>query len=204
MKKVFLMLAFALAMSGANAQENKKQTYELGCNIGMTTFTNYSSLSLFQDAMDSYTTLSEAIHFGVRRGNTLLGLQFQAAIYNTSALAVNEGVAWTDFSLMGRRYIDIANNWETFLGLKFGFSVMTNTFEYLNEKYSRTRLGLTGEFEIGLNYRFDDGNYIGLRAAFHVPGGHFKKDLELPAGLVENDKRTLGGYSLMMQYGFSF
>ncbi len=204
MKKVFIMLALVLAMGVTNAQENKKQTFELGCNIGMTTFSNYSALSLFPDATDSYTTWSEAVHVGIRRGNTLLGLQVQYAVFNTSALAVNEGCMWGDFSLMGRRYINVGGNWETFMGLKFGLSVMTNGFEYLNEDYSRTRLGLTSEFEIGLNYRFDDDNYIGLRAAFNVLGSHFKKDLDLPTGLAENDKWMFGGYSLMMQYGFSF
>ena len=43
-----------------------------------------------------------------------------------------------------------------------------------------------------------------MRAAFNVNGSHFDKDLNLPAGLVANDKRTFGGYSLMLQYGLSF
>ena len=203
MKKVIVMLACVLATVASNAQENTKK-FELGCNIGMTTFTNYSGISLFQDATDSYSNWSEAIHLGYRVNNTLLGIQAQYAILNTSAIALNETVIWWNTSLMLRHYIPIGGNWETLLGLKFGFSVMANSFEYLGDNYARTRLGMNGEFETGILYRFDSGNYVGLRAAFNVNGSHFDKDLNLPTGLVANDKRTFGGYSLMLQYGLSF
>lgn len=202
MKKAIVMLAAVLAIGAASAQENTKK-FELGCNIGMTTFTNYSGISLFQDATDSYSNWSEAILLGYRINNTLLGIQAQYALYSTSALALNEYAMWWNTSLMMRHYINVGGNWETFLGLKFGLSVMENSFKYLGDDYSRTRLGMNGEFETGIQYRFNSGNYIGLRAAFNVNGSHFDKDLNLPAGLVANDKRTFGGYSLMMQYGLS-
>lgn len=202
MKKVIVMLACVLAISAASAQENTKK-FELGCNIGMTTFTNYSGISLFQDATDSYSNWSEAIHLGYRINNTLLGIQAQYAILNTSAIALNETAMWWNFSLMLRHYIPIGGNWETLLGLRFGFSVLENSFKYLGDDYSRTRLGMNGEFETGILYRFNSGNFVGLRAAFNVNGSHFDKDLNLPAGLVANDKRTFGGYSLMLQYGLS-
>ena len=203
MKKAIVMLACVLAIGAASAQENTKK-FELGCNIGMTTFTNYSGISLFQDATDSYSNWSEAIHLGYRVNNTLLGIQAQYALFNTSALALDETAMWWNFSLMLRHYIPIGGNWETLLGLKFGFSVMENSFKYHGDNYSRTRLGMNGEFETGILYRFNSGNYVGLRAAFNVNGSHFDKDLNLPAGLVANDKRTFGGYSLMLQYGLSF
>ena len=203
MKKVIVMLAAMLAIGATSAQENTKK-FELGCNIGMTTFTNYSGISLFQDATDSYSNWSEAIHLGYRVNNTLLGIKAQYAILNTSAIALNETVIWWNTSLMLRHYIPIGGNWETLLGLKFGFSVMANSFEYLGYNYARTRLGMNGEFETGILYRFNSGNYVGLRAAFNVNGSHFDKDLNLPTGLVANDKRTFGGYSLMLQYGLSF
>lgn len=196
------MLAVVLAIGAASAQENTKK-FELGCNIGMTTFSNYSALSLFQDATDSYSNWSEAIHLGYRINNTLLGIQAQYAILNTSAIALNETAMWWNFSLMLRHYIPIGGNWETLLGLRFGFSVLENSFKYLGDDYSRTRLGMNGEFETGILYRFNSGNFVGLRAAFNVNGSHFDKDLNLPTGLVANDKRTFGGYSLMLQYGLS-
>lgn len=204
MKKAIVMLAAVLAIGAASAQENNSKKFELGCNIGMTTFTNYSGISLFQDATDSYSNWSEAIHFGYRVNNTLLGIQAQYALYSTSAIALNEYAMWWNTSLMMRHYIPIGGNWETFLGLKFGLSVMENSFKYLGDDYSRTRIGMNGEFETGILYRFNSGNYVGLRAAFNVNGSHFDKDLNLPAGLVANDKRTFGGYSLMLQYGLSF
>lgn len=203
MKKAIVMLACVLTIGAVSAQENTKK-FELGCNIGMTTFTNYSGISLFQDATDSYSNWSEAIHLGYRVNNTLLGIQAQYALFNTSALALDETAMWWNFSLMLRHYIPIGGNWETLLGLKFGFSVMENSFKYLGDDYSRTCLGMNGEFETGILYRFNSGNYVGLRAAFNVNGSHFNKDLNLPAGLVANDKRTFGGYTLMLQYGLSF
>ena len=116
MKKVIVMLAAMLAIGATSAQENTKK-FELGCNIGMTTFTNYSGISLFQDATDSYSNWSEAIHLGYRVNNTLLGIQAQYAILNTSAIALNETVIWWNTSLMLRHYIPIGGNWETLLGL---------------------------------------------------------------------------------------
>lgn len=201
MKKITIMMTLVLAIGVTNAQETKIKKFELGGNIGMTTFTNYSALSLFQDANDSYSTWSEAIHWGFYRNNKLLGIQAQFALYNTSALVVNEAVSWMDFSLMSRRYFNIGGDWETFIGLKAGLSIMSNGFNYLGETYSFTRLGLLGEFEMGLIYRFDNGNYLGLRSAFNVLGSNFDKDIDLPAGLVGNDKLIFGGYSLMIQYG---
>lgn len=147
MKKVIVMLACVLAIGAASAQENNTKKFELGCNIGMTTFTNYSGISLFQDATDSYSNWSEAIHLGYRINNTLLGIQAQYAILNTSAIALNETAMWWNFSLMLRHYIPIGGNWETLLGLRFGFSVLENSFKYLGDDYSRTRLGMNGECE---------------------------------------------------------
>ena len=121
------MLACVLTIGAVSAQENTKK-FELGCNIGLTTFTNYSGISLFQDATDSYSNWSEAIHLGYRVNNTLLGIQAQYALFNTSALALDETAMWWNFSLMWRHYIPIGGNWETLLGLKFGFSVMENIF----------------------------------------------------------------------------
>ena len=75
MKKAIVMLACVLTIGAESAQENNSKTFELGCNIGMTTFTNYSGISLFQDATDSYSNWSEAIHLGYRINNSLFGIQ---------------------------------------------------------------------------------------------------------------------------------
>ncbi len=99
MKKVIVMVACLLTIGASNAQENTKK-FELGCNIGMTTFTNYSGIPLFQDATDSYSNWSEAIHLGYRVNNTLFGINFQYGILNTSDLAMNETAVWWDFAPM--------------------------------------------------------------------------------------------------------
>ena len=81
---------------------------------------------------------------------------------------------------------------------------MLNGFNYLGDHYSFTRFGLSGEFEMGFNYRLDNGNYLGFRSAFNVLGTNFDKDIDLPTGLVGNVKHIFGGYSLMIQYGVWF
>lgn len=80
MKKEIVMLACVLAIGAASSQENKTQKFELSANVGMTTLTNYSALSLFQDATDSYTNWNEVIHFGYRKNNTLYGVKFEYGI----------------------------------------------------------------------------------------------------------------------------
>lgn len=46
MRKITIVVALMLAIGVANAQETKIKKFELGGNIGMTTFSNYSALSL--------------------------------------------------------------------------------------------------------------------------------------------------------------
>lgn len=204
MKKVIVMLACVLAIGAASAQENKTQKFELGANVGITTFNNYSALSLFQDAADSYSNWSESIHFGYRMDNTMYGLKFGYSLFSTSAVAVNERCNQLNFGVMLRRYAKINNRFEGLFGLGFNATYWGNTFSYLGDDYSRSRWGMDAEFEIGLNYVLEDGNYFGVRAGYTVSGSTFKKDLDLPTGLNANDKRTYGGYTLSLQYGIRF
>lgn len=204
MKKSLVLLACVLAIGVASAQENKAKNFEFGCNIGMTTFNNYSALSLFADATDHYSTWDAAFHLGYNVGHSMIGLEYQAAYFNTSAIALNETANLNRISLLGRHYVGIGGHWESFVGLRMGLNILSNSFTYLAQDYSRTRLGLSTMFEIGLNYCLDNGSYLGVSAGFNILGSNLGKDVELPAGLVPNDKSMLGGYSLMMQYGIRF
>ena len=203
MKKAIVMLAAVLAIGAASAQENKTQKFEFGANIGMNTLTNYSALSLFQDATDSYTNWNEVIHFGYRKNNTLYGVKFGYSVFNTSAVGVNEMGDLTNFGVMLRRYAKINDRFEALFGLGFNATYWRNEFTY-DRWYGRTRWGMDAEFELGLNYVFEGGNYFGIRAGYTVTGSTFKKDLDLPAGLNANDKRFYGGYTLSLQYGIRF
>lgn len=204
MKKVIVMLACVLVIGAVGAQENNTKKFEFGANIGMNTLTNYSALSLFRDATDSYTNWNEVIHFGCRENSTLYGVKFGYSVFNTSAVGVNEMCHQMNFGVMLRRYAKISDRFEALFGLGFNAIYWSNGFSYLGNDYSRTRWGMDGEFEIGLNYVFEGGNYFGIRAGYTVTGSTFKKDLDLPAGLNANDKRFYGGYTLSLQYGIRF
>ncbi len=206
MKKSIVMLVCSLFIGVAGAQENgqtqKAKKFELGYNVGVTTFNNYSSLSLFQDATDSYSAFSEGVYLGIRSENVLLGVQFQFASFNTSAINLDETAFWMDFSLMARRYVSLGGNWDIFLGAKLGLGDIHNRFSYLGTDYTRNRLGLSSEIEMGVDYRVSRNSYIGLRAAYNGLG--VQKVDDLPAGLVKNKKQSLVGYSLMIHCGINF
>ena len=204
MKKVIIMLAFVLAIGAVGAQENKSKKFELGASFGMTTFNNYSALSLFQDATPSYTTAwGETIHFGYRRNNGMLGLKFNCATFNTSAITLNETSGPLGLSLMVRHDASISKHFEVIFGVSCGLVAWVNTFSYQDIDYSRVRWCTNGECEIGLNY-FNDSGYVGLRAGIIVTGRDSKKDMDLPAGLVANERKNFDGYSITMQYGVRF
>ena len=203
MKKVIIMLACVLAIGAAGAQENKSKKFELGVGFGMTTFNNYSALSLFQDAMPSYIAWGETIHFGYRRNNGMLGLKFNCATFNTSAITLNETSGPLGFSLMVRHDASISKHFEIIFGVSCGLTAWVNTFSYQGTEYSRVRWCTNGECEIGLNY-FNDIGYVGLRAGIIVTGRDSKKEMDLPAGLVANVRKNFDGYFIAMQYGVRF
>ena len=203
MKKVFVMLACVLAIGAAGAQENRSKKFELGASYGMITFNNYSALSLFQDATPSYTAWGETIHFGYRRNNGMLGLRFNCATFNTSAIALNETSGPLGLNLMLHRDVNISKHFEVGFGVSCGLAAWVNTFSYQGINYSRVRWCTNGECEIGLNY-FNDIGYVGLRAGIIVTGRNSKKDMDLPAGLVANERKNFDGYSITMQYGVRF
>ena|GEM_PF-1204514 len=203
MKRIALVTFFTLIAAVSFSQEQAAKKYELGANIGMTTFTNYPALSLFQDAADCYANWSGAVHFGFRKKNMLYGLHTHMSYFNTSAIELDEWSSQTTWALMARRYDRIGENFETVFGLKIGLSVMSNSFSYIGKDYNRTRVGTYGEVETGVNYVLESGNYFGIRFAIDM-GLNRSKDVSLPVGLVGNDKRFFGGYILSIQYGLRF
>ena len=206
MKKVIIMLACVMAIGAAGAQENKSKKFELGFGFSMTTFNNYSALSLFQDATPSYTAWGETIHFGYRRNNGMLGLRFNCATFNTSAIALNETSGPLGLNLMLHRDVNISKHFEVGFGVSCGLAAWVNTFSYLGLDYNRVRWCTNGEFEMGLNYMIDDIGYFGLRVGITITGREFNKDMDmdLPVDLVANVRKNFDGYFIAMQYGVRF
>lgn len=131
-------------------------------------------------------------------------MKFGYDVFNTSAVGVNEICNRIILGVMSRRYAKINNHFEALFGLGFNATYWGNAFSYLGTDYGRSRWGIDVEFELGLNYTFENGNYFGIRAGYTVTGSTFKKNLDLPAGLNANDKRLYGGYTLSLQYGIRF
>lgn len=205
MKKIFLMATMVslLGMS-ALAQETKAKKLELGVELGMTTLTNYSALSLFEDATPGYSTGNTGIHFGYRHNDAMIGLKVSVANFNTSAIALNEQGGPIDLLLMSRYYAPINEHFEAFFGANFGATAWVNSFTYLDKDYSQVRWGVRGEFEVGVNYKFDSRSYFGISAGIHASSTVLSKNIVLPAGLVANRKDAFEGYTLSIHYGVRF
>ena len=204
MKKVIVMLVCVMSIGAAGAQENKSKKFELGASYGMITFNNYSALSLFQDATPSYTAWGETIHLGYRTNNGMLGLRFNFATFNTSAIALNETSGPLGLSFMLRHDASISKHFEVGFGVSCGLAAWVNTFSYQGLDYNRVRWCANGECEIGLNYTFNDISYVGLRVGIIVMGRTSQTDMDLPVGLVANERKNFDGYSIAMQYGIRF
>ena len=73
--KGFIIALACLAIFGtAQAQEAKKQRFEFGVEAGLTNYTNYSAVSVMQDAADQYTGFGYGVHFGWLLGRNMVGI----------------------------------------------------------------------------------------------------------------------------------
>jgi hypothetical protein len=203
MKRIILIAACVLAVGTVCAQENN-QKYEFGVNVGMTTYTNYSAVSLFQDQTDVYSNWGAAVHFGLLKGKSMFGLQYRANVLQTSAVNVDEQMFQWGLALMFRHYEPLKDNFELFAGIKPGISLMGNSFDNGDGTDSYQRWTCFVECEMGVNYKLSEKTYIGVSGAVTMGNRLQNKSLNLPAGMTATKKYGVGGYSLMMHYGIRF
>lgn len=203
MKKLLFPLAMMLTMSASYAQKQNVK-FEIGSSVSMTTYCNYPALSLFPDENESYTNWGEVLHVGIRSGHTMYGLQYQMSVFNMSDIAMSELVHQHSAALMMREYGHIGERLEPFFGLKLGLSVLQNDFYYSRDPYTRYRMGMYGEIELGMQYRLSESAFFGMRAGLVHLAYNFDNDYDLPGGLRHNKRNMLGGYNLMIYYGFNF
>lgn len=203
MKNILLPLAMVLTIGLSNAQEQTFR-FELGSGVSMTTYSNYPALSLFPDQTESYSNWGEVLHVGVRTKHAMYGMQYQMSVFNMSDMVMSELVHQHSFSLMLREYGHLGNRLEPFFGMKLGLSIMQNDFIYNGFSHTRSRMGMFGELELGIQYRLSDAAFFGLRAGLVHLAYNFSNDYTLPHGLDHNRRNMLGGYNLMIYYGFNF
>lgn len=207
MKRLFL-LTLCLASGIAFAQNTETKKFECGANVGVNTLLNYSPVSNFPDNTATYSSVGESIHFGYRKNNTLLAVKVGTTNFSTSAIDKNELTANYRFGLMARRYANINDHFETYIGASLYASLWAATYNGMDYRNTST-WGSNGEVEIGLNYILENGHYFGIRGGLTVGGskGTPTSSELLPensSSLSLNLKQFYTGYSLSIQYGIRF
>lgn len=203
MKNIFFLLAMASTVGMSNAQEQTFR-FELGSGVSMSTYTNYPALSLFPDKTESYANWGELLHVGVRTHHSFYGMQYQMSVFNMSDLELSELVHQHSFSVMMREYGRMGKHIEPFFGLKLGVSIMQNDFSFQDIPHTRSRLGMFGELELGIQYRLSESAFFGMRGGLVHLAYNFNEDYTLPHGLEHNQRNMLGGFNMAIYYGFNF
>lgn len=207
MKHTIILIAGLLLFGSAMAQEEKTERFELSASTGITTMVNYPGVSLAQDNVPSYRTLGVALHVGYRlKPTAMLGLRYQQASFSTPAAGLDESTKMYMVGPMLRLNERIGKRFEIMAGARLGLSVCDVHYSYLGEGREgnfQTRYGMFGEMELGVNYLFSGGLYVGVNASV-LYVSHSDNNFELPAGYIKNTNLLFGGYSLMLTYGVRF
>ena len=201
MKKLSLV-AVLVAFAGVVMAQGVEKKNEIGLGLGSNTFFNYPALSLFQDNQPEYTSTAERITYGHRTNNHMWGAVLDVNGAYTSQVAYNESVLGIGLSVMYRHYGQLGQHLEPYAGVKLGGSMLMNTYD-IAEHGDVTRWGLIGGFELGLNYVFDNGNFLGISTSCEFMGS-LSNDYELPLGTLKNERTGIFGYGLMITYGIRF
>lgn len=203
--KSFIIALACLAIFGiAQAQETKKQRFEFGVETGMTTYSNYSAVSVMRDAADRYTGFGYGVHFGWLLGRNMVGIDLGNSYFNTSAVAVNEQMLHWALSAMYRYYMPLGSRFEVFAGAKLGAGYWLNTFDFGANHYSENRWGAVCDLDLGVNCKLTEKSHIGICWTAASFGSVLSKPASVPTGLTANDKNNFFGYGIMMHYGLRF
>ena len=201
--KSFIIALACLAIFGtAQAQEAKKQRFEFGVEAGLTNYTNYSAVSVMQDAADQYTGFGYGVHFGWLLGRNMVGIDLGNACFNTSAVTVNENMLQWSLAAAYRYYMPIGSRFEAFIGAKLGARYMLNTFDYAANHYSTGRWSGFCDAELGVNCKLTEKSHIGF--SWSLDAGSTLNRVSVPTGLIPNDKTALFGQALKIHYGLRF
>ena len=193
MKHAILIIAGILIFNIAKAQDEK---FEIKGAVGVSTMINYPAISIFQDNTASYSSGSQALQFAYRWNSTWIGLHYQTASFSTFAVDLTEATRMHLVALSLRMNQKFGGHFEVAAGIKGGLSIaQCHNFQ--------TRLGGYAEFDLGVNYHFSHGFFVGVNAAFFY-GSHSDNNFDVPAGYTQNYHIDYGGYSIMLNYGVRF
>ena len=201
-KGIIIVLACLAILGTAQAQESKKQKFEFGVETGMTTYTNYSAVSVMQDAAARYTGFGYGVHFGWLLGRNMVGIDLSNNYFNTSAVAVNENMLQWSLAAGYRYYMPIGSRFEAFIGAKLGARYMLNTFDYAANHYSTGRWSGFCNAELGVNCKLTEKSHIGI--TWTLDAGSCLNSVAVPTGLTPNERNALFGQGLKIHYGLRF
>ena len=200
MKRTILLLACLIPATLMTAQnDDSKVNFSLEMSNGIAKTFNYSPISLFDDATDSYTTSSFEIYAGVNLLSQGFGIKFDASSGNTIQL-FDETYSYMNILFAWRFFAPLTSNIDIWGSINPGLGLLMNDYTASGEEKDVTRAFLAYDFEGGLNYNITDAFYIGVKAGFF--GGVLKKhDYEVPTGAIKNNHDNLAGSMLMLTLG---
>lgn len=205
MRKILVMLACMLAIGTMSAQE-KKGGFSFEGGVGTACFGNYSPVSVFADGTDRYSLvgLSHASFGYYGKSGWFMGLSLDGASGSTAFNGFNESFDHITAMYDIRCIRKVSSKLELEAGVAIGLLVQNNSFDYAGNLYSFSRLGVSGQCQLQLNYLFTENLYMGFRIAYPCVGALMGDKPSLPAGLMPNEKTQFSGYNMSVNFGFRF
>ena len=207
MKKVIMLLSFALICMSAMCQENmsaisrenmKKEAkkYALETMFGTTTFVNYPGISLFRNDIPSFSDINAGLNF-VYNADKKASWELNFAVESVNIPNVedilSERFDYYSLGLGFRLNKDITTNLNAYFSMRMGFLSTKNVWKDLdNHGYTNRGYGVHGELFMGLKYNIIDRRYITIGVGLPMGAYDFKNNMI---------NRTFEGYSIMIGFG---
>ncbi len=205
MKKIAVLFALVSAINVVVAQNENRNGFIVGANVGIINYVNYPAVSVFADGTEQYATPFEMVEFGYRYKNFAFGAQWRFSTLYTSQYDFTEGMMHNEVGIFTRAYKPINEMFELFGGLRLiGISFMNNTFEYNHETYNFSRMGIGCEFELGVVCNISSSSYLGFRVGVSPLSSNFEKDIKLPSAYPANSRAMFNNYNISISYGIKF
>ena len=198
------MASIVLGIGNVYSQEQKKNFFVTEANVGYINYVNYPALSFFEDNTSSYLLPMEEITFGYRWNNFMLGVQWQYSQFSTSNIALKEVGAHGVISLLTRSYKQLGDLFEAYSGFQYCFSMLRNNYSGYYD-FSELRYGMGLEFELGVNLKFTDMSYFGIRFVTAPVMVNFSNGIitaDRPGAVTSNI--MISNYSLSLTYALKF
>lgn len=205
MKKLLLLVVSLLVVSVVVAQEHDVDgKFLLDIGYGAAVTQNYSAVSLFNDATESYRPVEGNFFAGIkgRHSKTYYGIKVTCLGGNTIQ-PYEEKYVMTALQASSRQYFPLAKNIDVWFGEGVGVALLKNKINPIGGSESVNRFTASVAFDMGLAYKIYHNSYAGLSGGlFCMPV--FKHGYDLPVGTVRNHNDHIFGYQLMLNVGVAF